>query len=74
MLDDGAPLIAGAVGLIGKYDGNSWALADRTRLRLLSWLKNPVPLEDGSVLLLGGRSTAISFKDGEWTRIPVITE
>jgi photosystem II stability/assembly factor-like uncharacterized protein len=71
LLENGDPLIAGAVGLIGRYDGNDWALADRTRLRLLSWLKNPVALADGSILMLGGRSTAISYKDGNWTRIPV---
>ena len=71
LLENGDPLIAGAVGLIGRYDGSDWALADRTRLRLLSWLKNPVALADGSILMLGGRSTAISYKDGTWTRIPV---
>lgn len=74
LTDDGAPLIAGAVGLIGKYDGSDWALADRTRLRLLSWLKNPVTLEDGSILMLGGRSTAINFKDEKWTRMPVTVQ
>ena len=71
ILDSGEPLIAGAVGLIGKFDGSEWALGDRTRLKLLSWLKNPVSLDDGSVLMLGGRSTAVSFKDGTWTRVPV---
>jgi hypothetical protein len=71
LLDSGEPLIAGAVGLIGKFDGSTWTLADRTRLNLISWLKNPVPLDDGSVLMLGGRSTAISFKHGTWTRVNV---
>ena len=71
LLDNGQPLIAGAVGLIGRLDGNTWSLADRTQLKLLSWLKNPVPLADGSVLMLGGRSTAISYKEGAWTRVPV---
>ena len=70
-LPDGQPIIAGAVGLIGTYDGSEWKLADRTRLRLLSWLKNPVVLKDGTVLMLGGRLTAIAYKDGAWTRIPV---
>ena len=70
-LPNGKPIIAGAVGLIGTFDDGEWKLADRTRLKLLSWLKNPVVLEDGTVLMLGGRSTAIAFKDGEWTRIPV---
>jgi len=74
LLDNGEPLIAGAVGLIGRYDGSEWIIADRTQLHLLSWLKNPVPLADGSVLMLGGRSTAISFKDGEWTRISVVAQ
>lgn len=74
LLDNGEPLIAGAVGLIGRYDGNEWSLADRTRLRLLSWLKNPVKLDDGSVLMLGGRSSAINFKDGAWARMPVVVE
>ncbi|MFT4583423.1 MAG: photosystem II stability/assembly factor-like uncharacterized protein [Gammaproteobacteria bacterium] len=71
LLDSGEPLVAGAVGLLGRYSNDAWALADRTELKLLSWLKNPVPLADGSVLMLGGRSTAISFKDGTWTRVPV---
>jgi len=73
-LPSGQPIIAGAVGLIGTFDNGEWKLADRTRLRLLSWLKNPVVLEDGTVLMLGGRSTAIAFKDGEWTRIPVMRD
>ena len=59
------------MGLIGTFDNGEWKLADRTRLKLLSWLKNPVVLDDGTVLMLGGRSTAIAYKDGEWTRIPV---
>ena len=74
LLANGDPIIAGAVGLIGTFDGNDWSIADRTRLKLLSWLKNPVPLDDGSVLMLGGRSTAINYKDGEWTRVPVLVE
>ena len=73
-LPDGQPIIAGAVGLIGTLNNGEWKLADRTRLKLLSWLKNPVVLEDGTVLMLGGRSTAIAFKDGAWTRIPVMRD
>ena len=73
-LPNGQPIIAGAVGLIGTYDNGEWKLADRTALKLLSWLKNPVVLDDGTVLMLGGRSTAIAFKDGEWTRIPVMRD
>lgn len=74
LLDDGQPLIAGAVGLIGTFNDGAWKLADRTRLKLLSWLKNPVKLDDGSVLVLGGRSTAISYANDKWTRIPVIVD
>lgn len=73
-LPNGQPIIAGAVGLIGTLDNGEWKLADRTALRLLSWLKNPIVLDDGTVLMLGGRSTAIAFKDGEWTRIPVLRD
>ena len=72
LADDGSPLIAGAVGLIGQYIDGEWKLADRTRLRLLSWLKNPVRLDDGTILMLGGRSTAITFKDNAWIRQQVI--
>ncbi|MEM7465776.1 MAG: hypothetical protein AAF387_02710 [Pseudomonadota bacterium] len=73
-LPNGQPIIAGAVGLIGTFDNGEWKLADRTALRLLSWLKNPVMLDDGTFLMLGGRSTAIAFKDGEWTRVPVLRD
>ena len=71
LLPDGKPLIAGAVGLIGVLDGAQWKLADRTQLHLLSWLKTPVVMPDGSIVVLGGRATAIRFKAGNWTRIPV---
>jgi hypothetical protein len=71
LLPDGKPLIAGAVGLIGVLDGQTWKLADRTQLHLLSWLKTPVAMPDGSILVLGGRATAIRYKDGAWTRVPV---
>lgn len=71
LLPDGKPLIAGAVGLIGVLDGDTWKLADRTQLHLLSWLKTPVVMPDGSILVLGGRATAIRYKDGNWTRVPV---
>ncbi len=74
LLDDGTPLIAGAVGLIGTLDGQEWSLADRTELKLLSWLKTPIEMPDGSVLVLGGRSTLVRYKDGTWMRIPVVTE
>lgn len=74
LLENGDPLIAGAVGLIGRFDGNDWALADRTRLKLLSWLKNPVAMPDGTTLMLGGRSTAIRYEDDKWTRVKVNVE
>lgn len=67
----GRPVIAGAVGLIGVLNGDSWALADRSELQLLSWLRTPVEMPDGSLIVLGGRYTVIEFKAGEWTRIPV---
>lgn len=67
----GQPVIAGAVGLIGVLNGDQWALADRSELQLLSWLRTPVEMPDGSLIMLGGRYTVIGFKDGKWTRIPV---
>ncbi|MCZ6774013.1 MAG: hypothetical protein O7G83_18805, partial [Proteobacteria bacterium] len=69
--DDEKPVIAGAVGLIGLLDGDAWQLADRTVLKLLSWLKTPIAMPDGSLVVTGGRATAIRFRDGKWTRIPV---
>ncbi|MEE2981827.1 MAG: hypothetical protein VX929_00765 [Pseudomonadota bacterium] len=69
--DDGKAFIAGAVGLIGRLDGGKWQLADRTTLKLLSWLKTPVAMPDGSLVVTGGRATAIRYSDGEWARIPV---
>lgn len=71
MLPDGTPAVAGAVGMIGLYQGEKWELADRTKLQLLSWLKNPVAMPDGSLLLLGGRQTVIRYKDGAWSRVTV---
>ncbi|MEQ8230432.1 MAG: hypothetical protein RKL32_01855, partial [Gammaproteobacteria bacterium] len=64
-------VIAGAVGLIGFLEDGKWQLADRTRLKLLSWLKTPVVMPDGSLLIMGGRATAIRYKDGEFQRVPV---
>ena len=71
LTDDNTPVIAGAVGVIGIYGEDGWQLADRTRLKLLSWLRNPIVMPDGSVVVTGGRVTTIRYKDGEWTRIPV---
>ncbi len=67
----GQPAIAGAVGLIGLLNNGEWALADRSELQLLSWLKTPVEMPDGTLVVLGGRSTMIALKDGKWIRIPV---
>jgi hypothetical protein len=68
-----APVISGAVGLIGSMsqDGE-WALADRTELKLLSWIKTPVTMPDGSLLVLGGRGTAIKVADGKMSRLPIL--
>ncbi|MGB1884847.1 MAG: WD40/YVTN/BNR-like repeat-containing protein [Gammaproteobacteria bacterium] len=65
------PIIAGAVGLVGTLKDGDWQLADRTALKLLSWLRTPVALPDGSVLVTGGRASAIRYKDGSFSRIPV---
>lgn len=66
-------IISGAVGLAGILHEGDWKVADRTRLKLLSWLRTPVPMPDGSVVLMGGRAAAIRFKDGEFKRVPVTT-
>ena len=71
LMDNGTPVIAGAVGLIGFLEQGKWTIADRTRLKLLSWLKTPVEMPDGSLLITGGRATAIRYKDGEFKRVPV---
>lgn len=70
-LEGDVPVISGAVGLIGRLEGDQWKLADRTALKLLSWLRSPVMLPDGSLLVLGGRASAIRYKDGAFTRVPV---
>ena len=71
LLKDGTPIIAGAVGMLGTFNDDKWTLADRTKLQLLSWLKNPVDMPDGSVMVLGGRQTVIRYKDGNWARVPM---
>jgi hypothetical protein len=71
LLADGTPAIAGAVGMIGVYQNDKWTLADRTKLELLSWLKTPVAMPDGSTLMMGGRQTVIQYKDGNWTRVTI---
>lgn len=69
--DDGEPVVLGAVGLVGNFRNGSWVIGDRTQLQLLSWLKTPVKMPDNSLLALGGRSTAISYKSGRWRRLAV---
>jgi hypothetical protein len=49
-----------------------WQLADRTELKLLSWIKTPVLMPDGSLLVLGGRGTAITIADGKMNRLPML--
>jgi hypothetical protein len=71
VLDSGQPAVAGAVGLLGVMDGREWAIADRSELQLLSWLKTSVAMPDGTLIMLGGRATVIGYKEGKWTRIPV---
>lgn len=71
LTEDNTPIITGAVGLVGVLKSDGWELADRTQLKILSWLKNPVSMPDGSIIVLGGRATAIKIKDGEYSRISV---
>lgn len=67
------PVISGAVGLIGAMsDDGEWQMADRTELKLLSWIKTPVSMPDGSLLVLGGRGTAITVSDGNISRLPML--
>lgn len=67
----GQPAVAGAVGLIGILNGPEWTIADRSELQLLSWLRTPVEMPDGRLVMLGGRATVIAFKDGQWARVPI---
>jgi len=57
--------------MIGVFQNDKWALADRTKLQLLSWLKTPVSMPDGSILMMGGRQTVIQYKEGNWTRVTI---
>ncbi len=74
VVDGGKPAVAGAVGLIGTLEGDKWNIADRSALKLLSWVKTPVEMPDGSLVMLGGRSTVIRLKDGQLTRVQVKTD
>ncbi len=62
----GKMLILGAVGLAGIESEGGWILADRTKLQLRSWLKTAVQLPDGSLICLGGRSTALRYQLDKW--------
>ncbi len=68
---EGKPVVAGAVGLVGVLEGEKWNVADRSELQLLSWLRTAVKMPDGSMVLLGGRSTTIMLKDGKFSRVAV---
>lgn len=74
VVDGGKPAVAGAVGLIGTLEGDKWNIADRSALKLLSWVKTPVEMPDGSLVMLGGRSTVIRLKDGQLTRVQLKTD
>ena len=65
-------MISGAVGLIGTLNGDEWTLADRTELKLLSWIKTPVELPNGKLLVLGGRGTAILVDNESVSRVPLL--
>jgi hypothetical protein len=68
--------IAGAVGLVGEYNGagkaadqEPWNLVDRSATNLYSWLKTFVEIDDGGLLLFGGTSTALAYDGDGWKRI-----
>ncbi len=67
---DGAINIAGAVGLVARFEQGQWRTIDRSQQNLYSWLKSFVELKDGRLLLLGGKSTALT-RGGEnnWSRV-----
>lgn len=71
---DNTPVIAGAVGLVAEMKGKQWDILDRTAVDLLSWVKVFVPIDDDSLLLLGGRSIALLYKDGAWKRLNITIE
>jgi len=65
-------MVTGAVGMLGTLIGNNWSLVDRTKLDLMSWLRAFVDMEDGTKLLLGGRSTSLLYKNKTWKRIKLM--
>lgn len=70
-IDDNTPIVAGAVGLLGIYRDGKWEMADRTALGLRSWGKNVLYLGGEEWVVLGGRSTALSFIDNQWKKMNV---
>lgn len=70
-IDDNTPLVVGAVGLLGIYRDGNWSMADRTALGLRSWIKNILTTGDDAWIVLGGRSTALSFVNNEWRKLSV---
>jgi photosystem II stability/assembly factor-like uncharacterized protein len=70
--DNATPVVAGAVGLLGTLEGANWALVDRTKLDLMSWVRTFVTLENGSTLLLGGRSTSLLYQNNLWKRLKLM--
>lgn len=71
----GAINIAGAVGLVARFEQDRWQTIDRSRENLYSWLKSFVALEDGRLLLLGGKSTALTRgSEDTWLRVKLGTE
>ena len=69
--DDRPPLVVGAVGLLGELTGDSWKLVDRSALRLYSWLKTVLVLEDNTLLALGGRGSCVFLKGSDWERCQI---
>lgn len=70
--EGGTPVVAGAVGVVGALGDEGWELADRTRLRLFSWLTEVLPAGDGRLLAMGGRGTLVRWSGGSWHRIPIV--
>ncbi len=67
--------VAGAVGLVARFEQGEWQIIDRSQENLYSWLKSFVELEDGRLLLLGGKSTALTRGAGDkWSRVKLRME
>ena len=67
--------VAGAVGLVARLEQGKWLTIDRSQENLYSWLKSFVELEDGRLLLLGGKSTALTRgAEDKWSRVKLRIE